>query len=249
MTQPSKLLSQILVRIQQASTQNMQTLAVFDLDSTLFDVSPRLQKIMTDFAENPENQKKFPESCQILKTVQTERTDWGIKNALIRAGLDGHHPDFHHALRDHWQSRFFSNEYLKYDLPYDGAQSYVSKLYQAGAEIVYLTGRDVARMGIGTVQTLKKWNFPIDLNKTGLILKPEKGMDDAKFKSDYFASLPEKKYQNIWFFENEPVNTNFVSECHKHVDIVFFDSTHSGKEDPHPHLPKIMHYLLDEDNT
>lgn len=247
MTHTSRLLSQILVRIQELQAQDKASLVVFDLDSTLFDVSPRLQQIMVDFAENPKNQKNFPESCTILKTVQTFRSDWGIKNALIRAGLDGHHHDFHQALREFWHNSFFSNEYLQYDLPYEGAQEYVQKIYEAGADIVYLTGRDVARMGKSSGAVLKKWNFPLDLPRTELILKPEKGMDDAQFKADYFSELPEGKYQSIWFFENEPQNTNLVQSCHDHVEIVFFQSTHAGVQEPHPDLPKIMHYLLEEE--
>lgn len=245
MTHSPRLLSQILNKIGQNKSENKSSLVVFDLDSTLFDVSPRLKQIMIDFAEDSINKKKFPESCALLKTVETFRSDWGIKNALIRAGLDGHHPDFHHALRDYWMQSFFSNEYLEYDQPYEGAQDYVQKIYAAGADIVYLTGRDIARMGKSTGSVLKKWSFPLDVPRTELILKPEKGMDDAKFKSDYFAQLPEGKYTTIWFFENEPQNTNLVQACHDHVEIVFFQSTHAGVQEPHPDLPKIMHYLLD----
>ena len=248
MTQPSKLLSQILVKIRELKALNQASLIVFDLDSTLFDVSPRLQRIMVDFAKNPQNQKAFPESCEILRTVQTLRTDWGIQKALIRAGLDGHHPDFHHALKEHWHRCFFSNEYLQYDIPYDGAQEFVQRAHQTGAHITYLTGRDIARMGTGTSEILKKWDFPLEMERVELVLKPEKSLDDAKFKSDYFAALPEHYFKSIWFFENEPMNTNLVQSCHDHVEIVFFESTHAGVEEPHPLLPKIMHYLIEEED-
>jgi hypothetical protein len=247
MTQPSKLLRQILSRIRDLKAQNQAPLVVFDLDSTLFDVSPRMQKILHDFAEKEENQRNFPESCEIMKKIETVRSDWGIKKALIRAGLDGHHPDFHHAVREFWHKNFFGNYYVDFDVPYEGAQEYVQAVAEAGAEIVYLTGRDVERMQEGTIRVLKKWNFPLDEERARLILKPHRNMDDAKFKSDFFAALPARRYQTVWFFENEPVNTNLVKGAHAHVEIVFFESTHSGRENPHPELPKIMHYLLDEE--
>jgi hypothetical protein len=75
-------------------------------------------------------------------------------------------------------------------------------------------------------------------------LKPQKGLNDAKFKSDWFADLPSEKYGKIWFFENEPVNVNLVKLQHQHVEIVFLDSTHSGKEQPHPDLPKVINFLI-----
>ena len=173
------------------------------------------------------------------------RNDWGIKDALIRAGFDGHQPDFHEAIRNFWRQTFFSNEYLDYDVPFDGAQSYVQALYDLGAEIAYLTGRDVARMGTGTAQVLKKWQFPLDGTQAYTVLKPVKGMDDAQFKSDWFAALPANKYAGVWFFENEPVNVNLVRDTHAHVEIVFFESTHSGKSEAPSDLPRIVHFLLD----
>ncbi|GIL17889.1 MAG: hypothetical protein BroJett040_16400 [Oligoflexia bacterium] len=239
------LLREILTKITQIIQNRGRALVVFDLDSTLFDVSPRLQKILHDFAHNPDNQSRFPESCEILKEAETLRSDWGIKNALVRAGLDNHHPDFHLALKTFWLESFFSNHYLQYDKPYEGAAEYVNQLHQAGAEIVYLTGRDIPRMNQGTLDVLKKWNFPIHVPRAEVVLKPEKGLDDAQFKTDWFAALPEGVYQGIWFFENEPVNVNLVRDTHEHVEIVFFESTHAGKAEPPTELPRIMHYLLD----
>ncbi|WP_374031064.1 hypothetical protein [Bdellovibrio bacteriovorus] len=54
------MLEQILVNIQDLTKQGKTSLAVFDLDSTLFDVSPRLERILLDFAASPLNQKKIP---------------------------------------------------------------------------------------------------------------------------------------------------------------------------------------------
>lgn len=78
-----------------------------------------------------------------------------------------------------------------------------------------------------------------------MVLKSREKLDDAKFKSDFFAAIPDGKYQNIWLFENEPTNIRLVRMEHSHVEVVFFDSTHSGQHEPPVDLPKIMHYLLD----
>lgn len=240
-------LFKILSDIQLNQKTKEKSLVVFDLDSTLFDVSPRIRKILHDFAHSPENQRRFPESTEILKSVDTQRTDWGIKNALMRAGLHLHSTEFHIAVRDFWMKCFFSNEYLEYDLPYEGAADYVNRIYDLGADIVYLTGRDISGMGAGTEKVLKKWNFPVSTDRVELALKPLKGADDAQFKKEWFLKIPPEKYKNIWFFENEPLNVNEIRQHFDHIEIIFFESTHSGKATPPTDLPRIFHYLMDEE--
>jgi len=246
MTHSSQLLRQILVKIEEFQNQGQRTLAVFDIDSTLFDVSPRVERILLEFAADPIYQAKFPQQIQLFKDIRTRRKDWGFQNALERAGLDGNHPELQEAVRDFWYQRFFSNDYLKYDLPYDGAVEYVNAAANLGAEVVYLTGRDVVRMGPGSALTLKQWGFPLDDRQTRLVLKPNKVMDDAEFKTNWFANLPENSYADIWFFENEPVNIHHLRKQQPHVNVVFFESTHAGKAAPPEDIPKIMHFLLDE---
>lgn len=246
MTQSCHLLRQILVKIEEFQNQGHKSLAVFDIDSTLFDVSPRVERIIQDFAAEPEFQAKFPKQIQILKDIRTHRKDWGFKHALERAGLDGHHSELQEALHDYWLPRFFSNEYLQYDLPYDGAVEYVNAVANRGAEVVYLTGRDVARMGPGSALTLKQAGFPLDDQQTRLVLKPHRSMDDAEFKTDWFACLEPNKYADMWFFENEPVNIHHLRARQPQVNVVFFESTHAGKAPAPEDIPKIMHYLIDE---
>lgn len=240
------LLEQILSEIQQFTQRGQPSLVVFDLDSTLFDVGPRLEKILIEFAEVPDHQRRFPEQVKHFKNVKIERRDWGIKNTLIRAGLDGHHPEFQDAVRDFWREKFFSNEYLRYDKPYPGAVKYVQALAGAGAEVIYLTGRDVHRMGKGSAEVLHHWKFPLDEQKYSLVLKPHRSMDDGLFKRDWFTAMPLGRYEKIWFFENEPVNVNLVRMHSAHVQIVFFDSTHSGQATAPENIPWIMHFLLDD---
>lgn len=247
MTQHTGNLRQIVVKTAENRLKGFRSLAVFDLDSTLFDVGPRLQRILADFARVPEYQARFPEQVSHFEKLKVEKRDWGIRDALIRAGLDGLHPEFQEEMKNFWKKHFFSNEYLIYDKPYPGAEAFVKSLHAEGAEIVYLTGRDVARMGRGSAEVLEKWGFP--LNETArLELKPHRSMDDAAFKTDWFLALPDQAYADVWFFENEPVNINHMRLRTKKVEILFFDSTHSRRENPPEDLPRIMHFLLDDDD-
>lgn len=252
MTHGRSVLSQILVRIRELKQKGQDSLVVFDLDSTLFDVVPRIEKILVDFAAVPAHQQNFPEQVQHFKNIKVERKDWGIKGTLLRSGLDGHHPEFQSAVKNFWVKHFFSNEYLVYDKPYDGAVEYVQKIAEAGAQIAYLTGRDVHRMGIGTKEILLKWKFPLNDMSSRLVLKPQKGIDDAIFKTEWFMNLPKDRYNQIWFFENEPANILPLRQQAPHIDIVFFDSTHSGRAEPPEDIPTILHFVLDphtEENT
>jgi hypothetical protein len=248
MTQSPQLLRQILQRITKNKAQGQKSLVVFDLDSTLFDVSPRLQQILHDFANNSENAKKFPDSVEILKTIEMQRSDWGIRNALMRSGLANHSSEFHQAVKHYWIDSFFTNHYLHYDRPYEGAAEFVQKVAAEGADIVYLSGRDHSGMSKGTIEVLKKWHFPIDDMQIRLALKPQKGMDDAEFKRDWFLAIPREAYSQVWFFENEPLNVQSIREHFDHIDIVFFESTHAGKAPPPTDLPKIFHFLMSDED-
>jgi len=99
-------------------------------------------------------------------------------------------------------------------------------------------------MGVGSEEVLKKWNFPLALPQSQLVLKPQAGMDDAEFKTDWFRAIPHEAYDKIWFFENEPVNVYMVAEHLNHIEIVFFHSTHSGQQQAPENIPRIMNYLL-----
>lgn len=239
------MLEQILVNIQDLSLQGKNSLVVFDLDSTLFDVSPRLEKILLDFAASPLNQKRFPEQVALLKNIKTLRSDWGIVGALTRAGLDGHHQDFQDAVRAYWQKSFFSNHYLQFDEPYEGAVEFVNAVIQAGAQVAYLTGRDVERMGGSSGEILEQWGFPLN-EQAELVLKPHRSMDDAQFKTDWFIAAEKKNYETIYFFENEPVNLVHLAQHCPKVQMIFFESTHAGKAEPPEDLPRIMNFLLNQ---
>ncbi len=214
--------------------QNSRNLCVFDLDSTLFNVSPRTQRILHEFADLYH---------QDLKSVEIEASDWGLKEPLIRHGYSlEQHSQIHQGLRDFWVERFFSNNYIHYDVPYAGAISFVQKLsLDSKNNIYYLTGRDVHRMEKGTYEVLKKWGFPISENSVQL--KPHRSMEDHLFKRDWILDLQNKNPDStIYLFENEPVNINFIGKTLKNIEIVFLDTTHSRKEQVNVQVIKISDF-------
>lgn len=227
-------LNEILKISREYTAQNMRILGVFDLDSTLFNVSTRTKRILTEFAELHQINE--------LKDVEVKPEDWGIKEAVVRAGFALEKDiELLKKLRDFWSERFFSSEYLHFDVPYLGAISFVLDLENSGCEINYLTGRDEKRMKKGSFEVLKKWGFPV--NENNLFLKPELQVEDELFKLDWFQKLNHSEYKKIFFFENEPVNINAIKDACPEVEIIYLDTTHARKQEvTHQSIGKIKNF-------
>lgn len=236
-------LSQIFVKIQEHEKRQRKSLLVFDLDSTLFDVSHRTQKILHDYANLPEVRSSYPREVELLQKAQVQIQDWGYAEALRRIGSYEPSSEFKAQLFQFWKTHFFSNPYLHFDQPVPGAVDFVNNVLSfQRTEVIYLTGRDQFRMGQGTREVLKKWAFPVDHSRVQLVLKPHQDLEDASFKTDWFIKYPEIEKHAVWFFENEPVNIHSLREALTHVEIVFFESTHSRKMPPPNDLPTIQNF-------
>ncbi|MCM2281863.1 MAG: HAD family hydrolase [Bdellovibrionaceae bacterium] len=245
MPKSASLLRKILEDAHLAHRKGEPFLAVFDLDSTLFDLTVRVQKIIQAFAGDAEMRKKYPEACAKLPSARVHPQDWGLLEGLARAGLfEADHPEFFHDLHTHWAACFFSNSYLHEDQPLPGAVEFVQALERENARIMYLTGRDVERMWDGTVASLRAWRFPLDREHTQLVLKPHREMNDAHFKLEVIQNALHT-YPHIWLFENEPVNLNLVQARCPAVRLVFIETTHSGREQAADDLDRIRHFETD----
>jgi hypothetical protein len=218
---------------------------VFDIDSTLLDVSPRIQKIINDFMQTPEVVENYPEILSQVQFIKIEPTDWGIRHAFERLKIPNVPASFIEKAKSYWREHFFSNIHLPVDQPYEGATEFVQNIHQMGHQIIYLTGRDLPRMGAGTVASLRQHGFPVEIEKTQLVLKPDKTLIDTEFKKNWFEEFiknnPNRKFL---FFENEPMNIQAIRHLHPIVKVIFFESTHSGKLDAPTDLPKIQNFKI-----
>lgn len=229
-----------------ALVEKSNPLIIFDLDSTLFDVAPRFEKVLTDIALEPVMKEKFPSVVPHFRNIKTERRDWGFVEVLHRAGVEHDNLDLFKTVRQLWIEKFFSNEYIHYDVPYQGSVDFVRKIEKLNIPIVYLTGRDVKRMERGSREVLLKWDFPLDDIMSKLVLKPERSMDDALFKRDWIHNHILSSQSPVFLFENEPVNINLIAKELPQVELVFFDSTHSRKETPPEEVFTLVHYLMED---
>lgn len=209
---------------------------VFDLDSTLFSVSPRIQAILRQLGNEPEFINRFAQAADILRDIEVLPTDWGVKTVLQRQAVqpDG---ELVRIVRQYWRQHFFASHLLHVDEIYPSANEYVNHLHELGADIHYLTGRPETPMRPGSLKALAQWGFPL-AGENRLIMKPSDVLMDESFKAGVLKDLVHH-YDHIWFFENEPVIIDLVREQVPQVRIVFVHSTHSGRAKAPTDLPTI----------
>jgi phosphoserine phosphatase len=209
---------------------------IFDLDSTLFCVSPRIQTILRQLGSDPAFTKAYAKEAELFRDVEVLPTDWGVRTVFQRKQVQPSE-DLVRTVRNYWRQHFFSSRFLHVDEIYPSANEYVSHLHELGAEVLYLTGRPDKAMRPGTIKALAQWGFPF-FEDSRLIMKPSDVMVDENFKAEVLKELVHK-YDYIWFFENEPVIIDLVRVQVPQVRIVYVHSTHSGRADPPKDLPTI----------
>ena len=101
---------------------------IFDLDSTLFCVSPRTRAILRRLGSEPEFQRKYPAEAEVMRTIDVHPTDWGVRAVLERENILPS-LEFFLEIRGYWKHHFFSSEFLEHDEIYPSANEYVSHLH------------------------------------------------------------------------------------------------------------------------
>jgi hypothetical protein len=206
---------------------------LFDLDSTLYEVGPRTHAILKEWALSPEA-NEFPKLQPIFANLKPEDVGYSIRDTFRALGLNERDPILHVAfehIKNFWSHRFFSNHYLHYDVAYEGAVQFVQKIYDLGAEIIYLTGRDEPRMGEGTRKRLIQDGFPFERKRTELVMKAAAHIDDKAHKQEV-AERIRSHGRLVASFENEPANVVAIQEVFPAAMNVFVDTVCSDHPAP-----------------
>lgn len=205
----SPRLHEVLARIDQALTEDVLPLVVFDLDSTLFSTGPRNLHILQEFMR--EHVSRHPALEAALAQIGLEDMGWNIHESLKQRGIGDE--QLWSELRRFWFDRFFTDEYLAHDTAVRGAPAFVTACHTRGALIYYLTGRHVGGMEIGSVRALTSRGFPFWRGRCVLHLKPSFEMGDRAFKDDAVADIRSYKGRVVATFENEPGNANMFARA------------------------------------
>jgi len=222
-----EILDQIEKDCVKAVAEGTTPVVVFDLDSTLMNNNPRNRAIIEEFAESAK--AKYPDFLKAVKAMKDEQIAYSLDDTLKNIGVTD--DKILKELKKVWYDSFFTDKYVVLDTAYDGAADFVKKLHGAGTKIVYLTGRDTPDMSKGTVESLKKYGFPIEDSASVLLTKPEKKIKDDDFKRTASEDI-KKMGKVVASFDNEPKNANLFIESFPDAKVVFVETNHSPRAVP-----------------
>lgn len=194
-------------------------MVVFDLDATLYDNRPRTLEILMEYRE--EVLETEPALADALATCTVERMHYLLTDTLRACGVT--RADVVADLTRYWRDRFFTDEYLKHDVALEGAVEFVRACHEAGAVIVYLTGRDIPGMLLGTVASLRDAGFPVAVAGTEIVLKPDGNLPDEAFKRGALPTL-DRLGEMVAFFDNEPANCNLAKAMYPGAIVVALET-------------------------
>lgn len=204
-----------------AAKASPQTLFVLDIDSSLVLTHKRNEAILRHYAQTLRH--KHPELAERMSHLECRPMEYGYFAALERT-LPGLSKTDTEELHAYWREHFFSNDFLHYDIPHEGALEFVKLLEQKNLPYVYLTGRPSDRMRPGTLDVLAKFGFPI--TDKILHMKPNETFIDEGYKAEVLKDII-RGYNNVIFIDNEPKVLNQVDKFYPQVDLVFVDTCHS----------------------
>ncbi|MBX3224530.1 MAG: HAD family hydrolase [Labilithrix sp.] len=194
---------------------------VFDLDGTIMDNRPRTAVILQELAADL--RREAHSAAEVLAAARAEELAYLLTESLQRLGLE--HPELVARAEAYWRTRFFSDDYLKHDVAVAGSVELARACYDAGATIVYFTGRDLPLMSLGSFQSLRDLGFPIGVVGTELVCKPDAKIPDEAYKREEGPKIA-RIGEVIAAFDNEPGNCNAFLEMCPGADVVFVDTQH-----------------------
>ena len=224
-------LEQVVRKTSEYSSLGLRPVVILDLDSTLYEVKPRTFHILKEWSNSHES-LPFEETRDLFKNLSGHQVGYSIKDTFSELGLchEKNNAAFE-SIKTFWRNRFFTNDYLFHDHPYPGSPDFAWKVYNAGAHIVYLTGRDDPGMGRGTQANLIRDQFPHSKPKITSLLKPKREMNDLLHKRKATEKI-QTLGTVIASFENEPLNLVSLSKIFPEAMHVFVDTVCSS--DPAP---------------
>ncbi len=224
----AQTLDGVLARAQQMGPRGV---AIFDLDSTLFDNRPRQARIVREFG--------LAKNLAALAVCQPSHwsSGWDMKAAMRNCGLAAEDVERVYAeAKQFWMERFFTSEYCADDEAIPGAVDFVKALAATGVQLSYVTGRHEA-MREGTVRAMVRAGLVVPGGTVRLIMKPSFDVHDDDFKRQAHAEVAGLGVV-IAAFDNEPTHANDYRLKFPEATVVHLATDHSGR--PVELLPGIV---------
>lgn len=200
---------------------------VFDLDGTLMDNRPRVVAILHELAA--EWRDTYPEAAKALAAARVEDVVYEFIANMRKLGVND--PSLHEKGLFFWRERFFQDPHMRFDVEVPGARDFAQACYDAGAVLVYMTGRDLPNMALGTFASLRDLGFPIGVIGTELVVKPAFEIPDTEFKQGIMRDLA-RIGSVIAAFDNETANCNLFLDAFPECTSVLLDTQHAPNPPP-----------------
>ncbi len=194
---------------------------VFNVDGTIFDNRPRSQAILRDFVEAGGD--SLSEITDSVYALRADSIDYYVVDSFRGAGI--HNLFFLESALKFWADNFFSNQYVRHDVPIGGSVGYLNRLHEAGAMIVYISGRGLPNMLEGTIEALHRAGFPIATSRTLLVMKPTPRENNYEFKRREFARINQLG-RVVAAFENDPRAGEAMARSFPRAEIVLIRQPH-----------------------
>jgi hypothetical protein len=224
----ARLLNGIVERVRASRRPHAPApVVIFDLDGTLMDNRPRVVAILHELGTSWE--KTHPTAAAACARANPDDIVYGFIDNLKHLGVVD--PGLHEEGLAFWKHRFFTDNHQRYDVEVVGAREYAHAVHEAGAIVVYLTGRDLPGMSLGSFASLRDLGFPIGVLGAELVVKPTFEMPDAEFKRDVAPRI-DRLGELVAVFDNEPANVNLFLESHPQCAAVFLDTQYAPNPIP-----------------
>ena len=216
-----------------------QPVAAFDLDSTLLVNRSRQARIVREYGELRGDDRLA--SCSTAAVIS-----WDLHDTLRLCGVpDEQIGPLVPGLREFWHERFFTSEYCRDDTPVAGAPAYLRAALEAGAEVLYITGRPQT-MREGTLESFSRAGFPLpDGSGVQLWLKPDLADDDDRWKEICHSRLLSMRGLAC-AFDNEPTHVNAYKRSFPDAAVIHLDTDHSRRPvEVLPEIPSILDFVME----
>jgi hypothetical protein len=211
-----------VLRRSRPGSAHANPVVVFDLDGTVMDNRPRTLAILREFAKRCRTDD--PELALRLEAARAHDIGYLLSESLERLGA--YRAELLVEMQAFWRERFFADGHLAHDVAIPGSVEFARACHDAGACVLYLTGRDLLLMGRGTFASLRDLGFPIGVPATELVLKPDAETPDEAFKRALAPELARVGHV-VAVFDNEPANCNVMLAHYPDAHIVFVDTQHT----------------------
>jgi hypothetical protein len=196
------VLGRVLARIKEAGPRG---LVLFDLDSTLLDNKPRQARILREFGA-------AHGVAALTACTPAMFVDWTLRKPMLACGLsEAEVTAAEPEARRYWRERFFTSEYCVDDIANPGAKDFVARVVNAGAQVLYCTGRHTP-MREGTLACFAREGFPLpDDKRVHLLMKPNFELHDDNWKVIARQHITQHG-ELLAAFDNEPTHINSYHE-------------------------------------